>query len=105
AAVEQAAEHVAQVVDAKARERARGATAASERVAHRTEAARLVVLLTLRLVTEDVERGGDLLEPLLVAAVSIRVVLLRQLAVRGFDLLRRRLVGDTEGLVVILLEP
>src|SRR6266540_2244499 len=68
----------------------------------------LVVLLALVLVAHDVVGRRDLLEPLLgglVSGVGVRVVLLRELAVRLLDLRLRRVLRHAEHLVVVLVEP
>src|SRR5439155_17492052 len=86
------------------------ATCAREPSAEATGAhlAHTVVGGALLLITEDVVRGGDLLEPLLglgVAGVRIGVVLLRELPIGLLDLGRGRVLGHAEDLVVVLLEP
>ena len=75
---------------------------------HGTHGPDLVVLLALGLVADDVVRGRDLLEAFLgggIAGVGVGMQLTGQLAVRTRDVLRRRLLGDAEDLVVVLLEP
>src|ERR1022692_1378718 len=67
----------------------------------------VVVLLAPLLVRQHVVRLGDLLEALLgrrVALVGIGVVLAGELAVRLLDLVGRRVLGDAEDLVEVLLE-
>src|SRR5262249_51646977 len=67
----------------------------------------LVVLLPGLLVGQDVVRLGDLLEALLgraVALVRVRVVRARQLAVRLLDVGGRRVLGDAQDLVEVLLQ-
>ena len=68
----------------------------------------LVILLALGLIRQHVVGFGDFLEALFsrgVARVLIRVVVSRQLPVCLLDLLRGGILGDTEDLVVVLLEP
>jgi hypothetical protein len=68
----------------------------------------LVVLLALGGVAQHVVGGRDLLESLLgglVARVGVGVVLLGQLAVGARDLLLGGVLPDSEGGVVVLLEP
>ncbi len=109
-----AAEHLPeQVADAAAlhvadveREATGAATHAT--AAHRPEAADLVVLLALGLVTEHVVGGRHFLESLLrnrVTGVLVGVQLACQLAVGLGDVLRCGIVLDAEHLVVVLLEP
>src|SRR5262249_19898 len=110
AAVEDAAEDVAEVGAEAARLRAAApeGIAAAERVAARAESAEgrtRVVLLALLRVGEDVVRGRDLLElflGLFVAGVAVRVVFARQLAVRLLDLVLARVLADAEGLVELV---
>src|SRR5581483_5061138 len=67
----------------------------------------LVVLPALGLVGQHVVGLGDLLELLLgrgVALVRVRVMLARELAIGLFDLGLARVLRDTEGLVVVLLD-
>ena len=67
----------------------------------------LVVLLALGRVGEHAVGLGDLLEPRLglgVARVLVRVQVARELAVDLLDLGRRRVLGDAERLVVVLLD-
>ena len=71
------------------------------------EGARLVVLLALLGVAEDVVGLGDLLEALLglgVALVGVRVELAGELPVRLLDLGVGGVLGDAEDLVVVLLD-
>src|SRR5207302_5649406 len=84
------------------------ATAGEAADARGRHLADLVVGGALLLVAKHVVRRGDLLEPLLrvaAPAVTIRVVLLRELPVGLLDLRGRRVLGDAEDLVVVLLEP
>src|SRR5262249_25546965 len=79
---------------------AEGVAPAGERVG-----ARVVVVLALVGVTEDVPRRRDLLEPRLgrlVPRVAVRVVLAGELAVRLLDLVVGRLLVDAENAVQIL---
>src|SRR5437867_2215153 len=66
-----------------------------------------VVDLPLLVVREDLVRLGELLEPLLrdllVALRHVRVVFLREAAVRPLDLVRARGSGDPEDVVVVPL--
>ena len=70
--------------------------------------AQLVVLLALLGVADDVVGLGDRLEPLLgglVAGVGVGVVGTRELAVGLLDVGRRRVLGDAEDLVEVLVRP
>src|SRR5205807_9627025 len=109
AAAEEPAEQVADIADVAHVEREVAALSAAAEAAvatgpHRAEAADLVVLLALGGVAEDVPRAGNVLELLLVAD-RVRVMLLRQAAVGGLDLLVARALGNPQRLVVVLLEP
>src|SRR5699024_5455838 len=70
--------------------------------------AELVVLLALGRVTDDVVGLADPLELVLggsVAQVRIRVVLTREFAIRLSDIVLRRVLGDAELGVIVLLDP
>mmetsp|Transcript_9736 Transcript_9736/g.36553 ORF Transcript_9736/g.36553 Transcript_9736/m.36553 type:complete len:212 (+) Transcript_9736:688-1323(+) len=78
---------------------------ASKRAAHAAELPLQVVLLPLLLVADHLVRVIHLLEGFRSAGglVLVRVILQGQLVVRLLDLRLRRLLGDTEHLVVVLL--
>jgi hypothetical protein len=100
-----AAEQVGEDVAEAAGERPRIEAAEAARPAAGRERARAaVVLLALLGIGQDVVRLGDLLEALLrllVPLVRVGVVLPRELAVALLDLIRRRVLGDAQGLVVV----
>jgi hypothetical protein len=89
---------------------AAGATALEATAAERAateQRPRLVVLLALRVVGEDVVGLGDLLEPsfgLRIARVLVRVQLAGELPVGLLDLSRGRVLGDAQRQVVVLLD-
>src|SRR4030095_5415630 len=91
--------------------RATGTPTASSREAETAtteQPACLVVLLALGRVGEHVVGFGNLLETLFggsVAWVLVRMVASRQLAVCLLDLLGGGVLGDTQDLVVVLLDP
>src|SRR5262249_15820690 len=98
-----AAEQVAQVE----RETTRAALARWPEATAPEQGARVVVLLALLGVGQDVVRLGDLLEPLLrlgVALIGIGVILASKLPVGLLDLVRGRGLGDAQSLVIVLLE-
>ena len=68
--------------------------------------AELIIALTLLRIVQNIIGLGRLLEFLLgrlVPRIAIRVILHRQLAIGGLNLVRRRRLADTKHLVVISL--
>ena len=111
---EQTAEQVAHAVGANVEvEPTRTTTRAAAApgaigISHWAEAVDFVVLLALCVVAKHVIGGGDILELLLglgIAGVGIGMQFACEFAVRLGDLLGISLVGDAQGLVVVLVVP
>src|SRR4029078_6353759 len=103
AAVEQAAEQVAEVEAGGVAEVEAALEAVARRLAGPERLAEGVVLLALVGIGQHVVRLGRLLEPRLrcvVAGVAVRVVLAGQLAVRLLDLVVGRPLADAQRLVM-----
>src|SRR5690606_29677448 len=82
-----------------------GGTSAETEAAQRPHPAHLIVLLALRFVGEHRVRLADLLEALgglRIVRVRVRMVLLRETAVRLLDLVGARALRDAEDLVEVL---
>src|ERR1019366_2465919 len=96
-----------QVAEVEAAEPALGSATGRRPETAAEEGTGLVVLLAPLLVGQHGVCLGDLLEALLrrrIALVRVRVVLTGELAVRLLDLVWGRGLGDTQDLVIVLLE-